>query len=117
MTTARRPLPHRNVPAKWAWHYRTLAALHTHLLGRTAERLAEPFDAMEPPSLHCEDLSDELYDRDLAAALPAGPGLALSEVEAALQRIAAGTYGKCEKTGRLIPRKLLRAMPWRRTAD
>lgn len=109
------PVRHR-IPAKWAWHYRTLVALHTHLLSRTAGRLAEPFEGMEPPSLHCEDLAAELYDHDLAAALPADPALARREIEDALHRIADGRYGKCAVTGRPMPKALLRAAPWRRTA-
>jgi RNA polymerase-binding transcription factor DksA len=66
---------------------------------------------MEPPSLHAEDLVDELYDRDLALALPPIPVEALREVEAALDRLKKGIYGKCEVTGRPIPAAQLRAKP------
>jgi len=38
----------------------------------------------------------------------------LAELEAALQRIEAGTYGICEATGRRIPSARLRAIPWAR---
>jgi RNA polymerase-binding transcription factor DksA len=110
-----RPARHP-VPAKWAWHYRTLLGLRAHLLGHKAERLAEPFEAMEPPGLHCADMLEDLYDRSLAEALPADPGEARAEIEAAIKRVASGKYGRCEATGRPIPPRLLRAMPWRRTA-
>jgi RNA polymerase-binding transcription factor DksA len=38
----------------------------------------------------------------------------LTEIEAALARIAAGTYGTCELTGKPISLARLRAMPWTR---
>jgi DnaK suppressor protein len=39
----------------------------------------------------------------------------LSEIDAALDRIKAGTYGICEKTSQPIPSKRLIANPWART--
>ena len=36
----------------------------------------------------------------------------LSEVQAALKRIEAGTYGKCIVCGKEIPEKRLEALPW-----
>lgn len=104
------------VPSRWAWHFRTLIALRDHLLTGRGERMREPCDAMEPPSLHGADAMDELYDRDLARALTANPDEALEEIDAAIQRIEKGTYGICEATGRAIARDALRARPWRRFA-
>lgn len=37
------------------------------------------------------------------------------EIDAALDRIKAGTYGICEKTGQVIPAERLIANPWART--
>lgn len=104
-------------PEVWGWHLRTLLALRDHLRGGTGDREREPCDPLEPPSLHAEDLVDELYDRELAAALPADPASAWREIEAALLRLKDGTYGRCERTGRAIPAAQLRAIPWRRTCD
>lgn len=104
------------VPASWAWHYRTLIALRDHLRSEQGDRARDPCDAMEPPSLHGADLADELYDRELAAALPAAPAVALAEVDAALRRIEDGTYGLCEATGRRIAPAQLQAKPWCRRA-
>lgn len=101
---------------RWAWHLRTLIGLRDHLRHVMGDRLREPFESMEPPSLHAEDLTDEMYDRDLARALPPLPMNALSEVEAAIQRIQDGTYGTCTETGRTIPAKRLLQIPWCRTA-
>jgi RNA polymerase-binding transcription factor DksA len=102
---------------RWAWHVRTLLALRDHLRHEQGDRARDPADAMEPPSLHGADLIDDLYDRELAAALPADPEEALAEVDAALRRIAAGNYGVCESTGRRIAAARLRARPWCRRAD
>ena len=38
----------------------------------------------------------------------------LGEVDAALQRLDAGTYGICEETGDSIPIARLNALPWTR---
>ncbi|WP_414662928.1 phosphoribosyltransferase family protein [Horticoccus sp. 23ND18S-11] len=106
----------RSVPPQWAWHFRTLLALRNHLLCGGGDRLRDPGEAMEPPSVHGVDLMDELYDRELGAALPRRTDEAVVEVEAALQRMEQGTYGICAVTGRPIPPAELRALPWRRTA-
>lgn len=102
---------------QWAWHYRTLLALRNYLQREPGDREREPYEAMEPPSLHAEDFIDECYDRTLAKALPPDPATALAEIEAALARIKAGTFGRDEKTARRIPVSLLRAKPWRRFAS
>jgi RNA polymerase-binding transcription factor DksA len=56
---------------------------------------------------------DELELRLLRAEL-AQEDMELAEVEAALQRIDAGTYGICEATGLPIAPARLRAIPWTR---
>ena len=111
-----RPAPAGSA-GEWAWHYRTLLALRDHLKGCVGDRLRESSGAMEPPSLHAEDLLDELYDRDLVSALPANTAQALQEIEHALQRIKNKEYGRCEATRRRIPKTQLRQMPWRRFAQ
>jgi RNA polymerase-binding transcription factor DksA len=115
--TPRRNSPvSRQKPGEWAWHYRTLLALRDHLRGGTGDRLRESIDAMESPSLHPEDLADERYDRELALALPQDRTEAWREIEDAIQRIRTGVYGRCEATGRSIPKSKLRETPWRRFA-
>ena len=109
--------PSTQKAGEWAWHYRTLLALRDHLKGGVGDRLRESGAAMEPPSLHPEDLSDERYDRELASALPANPAKALQEIDQALQRIKNKEYGRCEATGRQIPKTQLREQPWRRFAQ
>ena len=110
---ARRPA---GAAGEWAWHYRTLRALRDHLKVGRGDRLREPCEAMEPPSLHAQDLVDELYDRAMAELLPPIPAEAAREIDDALRRLERGVYGRCETTGRPIPQTLLRAMPWCRHA-
>jgi RNA polymerase-binding transcription factor DksA len=98
----------------WGWHYRTLLALRDHLAGGAGDRMRELVGAMEPPSIHPEDLVDEVYDRDLARALPENRAEALREIDDAILRLSTGIYGVCEATGRRIPKAQLRAKPWRR---
>jgi RNA polymerase-binding transcription factor DksA len=98
----------------WGWHYRTLLALRDHLAGGAGDRMREPVGAMEPPSVHPEDLVDEVYDRDLAGALPENRAEALREIDGAILRLSTGVYGVCEASGRPIPQAQLRAKPWRR---
>ena len=60
------------------------------------------------------DLASLQESLQRAAALRDQKRAVLSEVEAALQRIANGRYGVSEKTGDAIPVARLRAVPWAR---
>jgi putative phosphoribosyl transferase len=113
-SSAARP-PAATVPREWTWHYRTLRALRDHLMDGRGDRLRDTGEPLEPASTHGADFADEVHDRELAAALPADPAAALTEVEAAMHRITAGTYGVCLESGRPIPAAQLRACPWRTT--
>jgi len=64
--------------------------------------------------MHPADAATDSFDRDLACSLLAMEENALSEIDAALQRIHEGRYGVCELTGKLIPRQRLEAIPWAR---
>lgn len=61
---------------------------------------------------HPADLGDELFERSKDTALRDNAHVLLEEVEAALGKMAAGTYGVCEKCGRLIGEERLDALPW-----
>ena len=54
-------------------------------------------------SLTAESLAHRLVDRDRKL---------LKSIDQALDRIEDGTYGWCEGTGEMIPRKRLEARPW-----
>jgi RNA polymerase-binding transcription factor DksA len=63
---------------------------------------------------HMADAGTDTFDRDFALSLVSSEQEALSEIDAALQRINAGTYGVCELTGKPISRERLLAVPFAR---
>jgi RNA polymerase-binding transcription factor DksA len=91
------PSAAKRVDPRWVWHHQTLMALRNHLL----QQKASP------------ETSDD-FDREFVRALLARESNALGEINAALRRIADGTYGICERSGRLIDPRRLRALPWTR---
>jgi DnaK suppressor protein len=64
--------------------------------------------------MHQGDAGSDAYDRDFALNLLSQEQDALYEIDEALQRIANGTYGICEMSGKLIPEARLEAIPFAR---
>lgn len=64
--------------------------------------------------MHQGDAGSDAYDRDFALNLLSQEQDALYEIEEALQRIANGTYGVCEMSGKPIPEARLEAIPFAR---
>lgn len=114
--TTKRPLTARNreaiVAGRWVWHYRTLLALRDRLLQETRRKLRDVSEGIEPHSMHLADSATDEFDHDLALAMLAREGSALTEVNDAITRILEGRYGRCEETGDRIPAARLRAIPW-----
>lgn len=63
---------------------------------------------------HQGDAGSDSYDRDLALSMLEKEKDALHEVEAALERIEAGTYGLDEMDGAKIPQERLEVLPFAR---
>src|ERR1700747_2244101 len=61
-----------------------------------------------------EDSGSDAYDRDFALSLLSQEQDALYEIEEALKRVDAGTYGICEMSGKQIPHARLEAIPFAR---
>jgi RNA polymerase-binding transcription factor DksA len=101
-----------HVPPEWRWHHRTLLALSERLLTHHAYLAAQAVASGEP--LDTADLAAEEFDHDVALGQLSGEQDALYEIQAALYRIRAGTYGRCEVTGEPISKARLRAVPWTR---
>lgn len=105
------------IPAKWAWHYRTLTRLRSDLLQTRDEHDSATRMGHERGGADQLDVAeDEVELRTLRAAL-AHEETELGEIEAALQRIREGTYGRCESTGKPIAAARLRAIPWARLSQ
>jgi len=102
------------VPRKWHWHYRVLLALQSRLLRERGELLGAAAEPLEPHSLSEADSATDEFDHDLALSQLSAEQDALYEVNEALRRILAGTYGVCEETGAVIPAARLKAIPWAR---
>ena len=88
------------VPARWRGHYRDLLVLRKGLLKQGAFVTSRYSTGMIGCTVSLGILCQE-------------PD-ALSEVDAAIARIADGSYGTCEKTGEPIPESRLRVVPWTR---
>ena len=65
-------------------------------------------------STHNGDAGSDACDRDFVLSLLSQDTDALFEIDAALQRLEAGSYGICEMSGRPIPVARLRAIPFAR---
>jgi RNA polymerase-binding transcription factor DksA len=64
--------------------------------------------------MHQADAGSDAYDRDFALSLLSQEQDALYEIEEALKRIDAGSYGVCEMSGKPIPHARLEAIPFAR---
>lgn len=112
----------REVPKKWSHYYKLLVELRTHLRERLNIHVEESFsrssrdDAgdLSGYSQHLADAGAESFDRDFALSLVSTEKEALAEVEAAIERIFAGTYGICEITVQNIAKERLEAVPFTR---
>lgn len=101
---------------------RQLAAERARLLDRARALLASETGAElgDDGADHGDrqDRARQERDRQAALHLSRADQERLAEVEAALARMDAGTYGLCEDTGEPIPAERLRAMPTaRRTIE
>ena len=85
---------------------------HAEALRAEADALARD---MEPGDIQFDDESGEggtvNVDRERDLALSAQAQFEVEEIDHALVRIEAGTYGVCERCGQAIPRARLKALP------
>ena len=92
---------------------RVRAALVSSMNGIARETRLEKADS-SALSTHDGDAGSDACDRDFVLSLLSQDTDALFEIDAALQRIEAGSYGICEMSGRPIPVARLRALPFAR---
>ncbi len=65
-------------------------------------------------SLHMADAGTDNFDREFALSLVSNEQEGLYEIEEALKRLEAGTYGVCEMCEKLIMKERLEAVPFAR---
>jgi RNA polymerase-binding transcription factor DksA len=111
-----------DIPEKYRRYYKLLIELRNHVLESLGQHSEETLkrsakdDAgdLSGYGQHMADAGTDTFDRDFALSLVSSEQEALSEVEAAIDRIHAGTYGICELTGKPISRDRLLAVPFTR---
>ncbi|MBI5766473.1 MAG: DUF2934 domain-containing protein [Verrucomicrobia bacterium] len=103
-----------SVPRKWAWHDRTLRRIRETLRREHDEHAAEARMPLPRGGADAVDVANDECEHDTLMAEISLAETELAEIDAALERIANGTYGVCEVTGQLIPEARLRAVPWAR---
>lgn len=114
-TTHAHPDPHlARIPAEWLTHHRRLLALRESLLDETTIHAREAAETLEPHSMDPADSASDAYDHDMSLGILTHQTDALQEIDDALDRIHAGTYGICERTGKPIPAERLNIVPWTR---
>ncbi len=99
---------------KWERHYRHLLELRDYFLRQKGMLTKDANDEQPNYSEHMADAGTDSYDRDFALSMLSSDQNARYEIEAALERIADGTYGICEITGKPIAAQRLNAIPWAR---
>ena len=97
-------------------HRERLLALRTRLQGDTTqmEDNALNKDHARTTSMpnHMAELGSGSFDQELTLSLLGNENDALDQIEAAIERIEDGTYGRCEECGKAIPKSRLDAIPY-----
>ncbi len=112
----------KRVPKALLPYYKKLITMRDELLVTVEERSEQTLRAsakessgdLSSYSQHIADAGTDAYDYDFALSQVSSDKEMLREVEAAISRIFAGTYGLCEVTGKPISRERLKAVPFTR---
>ncbi len=80
-------------------------------LGKTRTEASGDLSSMP---IHMADLGSDNFEQEFSLSLMEGEEDILREIDAALERINAGTYGVCEESGKRITKARLRAIPYAR---
>src|SRR5437879_12607097 len=64
--------------------------------------------------IHMADLGTDNFEQEFTLSLLQNEEQALDEINAALDRIQKGAFGRCEECEKEIPRERLRALPYAR---
>ncbi len=95
-------------------HRDTLLHLRTRLLSdmsQMEDTVLKDVDAVRMPS-DMADVGTDAFEQELTLNLMGNEKEVLEQIEAALERIELGNYGKCETCGRGIAKARLDAIPY-----
>lgn len=117
-----RMIDEADVPEKYRRYYRLLLELRTHVRNQLGEHTEETLlksakddsGDLSGYGQHMADAGTDTFDRDFALSLVSNEQEALAEIEAAIKRVHAGTYGICESTQKPIAKERLLAVPFTR---
>ena len=88
---------------------RDVGRLHDEAMSKNRRDAAGDLSSMP---IHMADIGSDNYEQEFTLGLIEGEAALLREIEEALARIDAGTYGICEATGEPIGKARLKATPW-----
>ena len=93
-----------------------LLDLRGRVLGAAQDIVADDDDQSELSSAagdqHIADHASDMFDREVDDSLEENAEQLVREIDSALERIAAGTYGTCDRCGQSIPEERLDAVPY-----
>jgi RNA polymerase-binding protein DksA len=118
LPAAKPPSPPKSPPRKPAVDEEMLKQLRDAMIHQRQRMLSVVRSTQAQLAEKTKDLPDvsdqasEGYGDELAVGLMAIEAAQLDDIEAALQRIDAGTYGLCLECGKPIPRKRLEVLPF-----
>jgi DnaK suppressor protein len=95
-------------------HRDNLLALRARLIGdvnKMTDAALKDVDAVRMPS-EMADVGTDAYEQEITLGLLGNEEEVLQQIDAALERIENGSYGKCEECGRLIAKARLDAIPY-----
>ena len=102
------------IKPQWAKYYKRLLDLREQIQRQMSGLAKQSAEEVQGYSLHMADSGTDNFDRDFALSLVSNEQEALFEIEEAIKRIKAGTYGTCELTGKPISKDRLLAVPFAR---
>ena len=100
----------------WTLHRERLLALRARLQGDTTqmENNALNKDRNKTTSMPTSmaELGSDNFDQELTLSLLGSENDALDQIQAAIERIDDGSYGRCDECGGKIPKSRLDAIPY-----
>lgn len=112
-------LPKMNLADMPMWKERLLA-LRFRLRGEVSQMADAALNESDPQAngsatrmpIHMADLGTEAFEQEFTLRLVENEEETLRQIDASLERIEDGTYGRCEECGTQIPEARLSAIPY-----